>query len=145
VTYASWLSDNAVRYVVLPTAKPDKSSYRERGVIEGGLPYLKLRWSSENFRVYEVTLPTPIVIPQPGADIRLEQFGSDRLLLRVIDPGEAIVKVRWSPYWLAHGGCVEPDGKWTRVEAQREGFLEMTMRFSPERVFQRGRRCNDTG
>jgi hypothetical protein len=144
VTYASWLSDNAVRYVVLPTAKPDKSSYRERGLIESGLPYLKLRWRSEDFRVYEVTLPTPIVIPQGSANITLEQFGSDRLLLRVVRPGEAIVKVRWSPYWLAHGGCVEPDGDWTRVEAPREGFLEMTMRFSPERVFQRGRRCNDT-
>ena len=145
VTYASWLSDNAVRYVVLPTAKPDKSSYRERGLIESGLPYLKLRWRSEDFRVYEVTLPTPIVIPQGDAHITLEQFGSDRLLLRVVKPGDAIVKVAWSPYWLAHGGCVEPAGDWTRVSAPEEGFLRMTIRFSPERVFQRGRRCNDTG
>jgi hypothetical protein len=145
VTYAGWLSDNAVRYVVLPTAKPDKSSYRERGVIESAPPYLKLRWQSENFRVYEVTLPTPLVVPQGDADVRLEQFGSDRLLLRVIEPGDALVKVAWSPYWLAHGGCVEPAGDWTRVYAPKEGFLEMTMRFSPERVFERGRRCNETG
>ena len=27
LTYASWLADNAVRYVALPSAKPDKSSY----------------------------------------------------------------------------------------------------------------------
>ena len=27
ITYASWLPDNAVRYVALPSAKPDKSSY----------------------------------------------------------------------------------------------------------------------
>ena len=145
MTYAQWLSDNAVRYVALPTAKPDKSSYRERGLIERGLPYLKLRWSSEDFRVYEVTLPTPLVVSEGDANITLEQFGSDELLLRVIKPGSAIVKVSWTPYWLAHGGCVESAGKWTRVEAQEEGFLKLSTRFSPERVFQRGRRCNETG
>ena len=31
LTYASWLSENAVRYVALPDAKPDRSAYRERG------------------------------------------------------------------------------------------------------------------
>ena len=36
LTYASWLADNAVRYVALPSAKPDKSSYRERALIETG-------------------------------------------------------------------------------------------------------------
>ena len=144
VTYAAWLTDNAVRYVVLPSAKPDKSSYRERGLIERGLPYLKLRWSSEDFRVYEVTLPTPLVVPEGDANITLEQFGSDELLLRVIRPGEAIVKVRWTPYWLAHGGCVEPAGEWTRVVAPEDGFLRLTTRFSPERVFSRGKRCNAT-
>ena len=33
--------------------------------------------------------------------------------------------MRWTPYWLAHGGCVEPAGDWTRVEA-REGGLPAT-------------------
>ena len=57
ITYASWLSDNAVRYVALPSAKPDKSSYGERALIENGLPYLRLRWKSDDWRVYEVLLP----------------------------------------------------------------------------------------
>ena len=145
ITYANWLTDNAVRYVALPDAKPDRSSYRERGLIESGLPYLKPRWRDDHWRVYEVTLPTPIVIPQGDASITLEQFGSDELLLRVIHPGDAIVKVRWTPYWLAQGGCVEPEGNWTKVYAPKTGFLRMTTRFSPERVFERGRRCNNTG
>ena len=52
LTYASWLADNAVRYVALPSAKPDKSSYGERALIEQGLPYLQLRWKSDDWRVY---------------------------------------------------------------------------------------------
>ena len=144
LTYASWLSENAVRYVALPDAKPDASSFRERALIEqpGGLPYLKLRARFDRWRIYEVTLPAPMVIPQEGANISLEQLGSDEVLLRVNRPGEAVVRVRWTPYWLAKGGCVERDGAWTRVTASKRGFLRLVTRFSPERVVQRGRRCN---
>jgi hypothetical protein len=142
LTYASWLSENAVRYVALPDAKPDSSSYRERALIEGGLPYLKRLATFEHWRIYEVTLPTPIVISQGDANIVLEQMSSDELLLRVIEPGDAVVRVRWTPYWLAKGGCVEREGDWTRVTADKEGFLRLVTRFSPERMVQRGRRCN---
>jgi hypothetical protein len=144
LTYASWLADNAVRYVALPSAKPDKSSYRERALIEQGLPYLRLRWKSRDWRVYEVLLPAPIVIPQGDANIVLEQMQSDELLLDVKTPGEAIVKVRWTPYWYAsNGACVEPNGDWTRVIAEEEGFVRLSTRFAPERLFSRGRRCDD--
>ena len=144
LTYASWLSENAVRYVALPDTKPDASSYRERALIEqpGGLPYLKLRARFDHWRIYEVTLPAPVVIAQGDSNIQLEQLGSDQVLLRVHKPGQAVVRVRWTPYWLAKGGCVERDGAWTRVTAPREGFLRLVIRFSPERVVQRGRRCN---
>ena len=143
LTYASWLADNAVRYVALPSAKPDKSSYGERALIENGLPYLRLRWKSEDWRVFEVLLPAPFVIPQGNANIVLEQLQSDELLLDVKRPGEAIVKVRWTPYWFASGACVEPHGDWTKVIAERTGFVRMSTRFAPERLFQRGRRCDD--
>jgi hypothetical protein len=143
LTYASWLSDNAVRYVALPSAKPDKSSYRERALIEAGLPYLRLRWKSEDWRVYEVLLPAPLVIPQDDANIVLEQLGSDEVLLDVRRPGEAIVKVRWTPYWFASNACVEPSGDWTKVVTREEGLVRMSTRFSPERLFSRGRRCDD--
>jgi hypothetical protein len=145
LTYASWLSENAVRYVALPSALPDVSSYRERALIERGLPYLHLRWRSKDWRVYEVTLPTPIVIPQGRANIGLEQFGSDRLLLRVVRPGQAIVRVGWTPYWYLENGCVERDGDWTRVTTRSKGFVQLSTRFAPERLFQRGRRCDDSG
>jgi hypothetical protein len=143
LTYASWLADNAVRYVALPSAKPDKSSYGERALIEKGLRYLRLRWKSDDWRVYEVLLPAPIVLPQKDARIVLEQFGSDELLLDVRRPGEAIVKVRWTPYWYASNACVEPDGDWTRVIADEVGFVRLSTRFSPERLVSRGRRCAD--
>jgi hypothetical protein len=143
LTYASWLTDNAVRYVALPSAKPDKSSYGERALIERGLPYLRLRWKSDDWRVYEVLLPAPLLISQGDASMSLDQFQSDELLIDVKRPGEAIVKVRWTPYWFATHACVEPYGNWTKVIAKQVGFVHMSTRFAPERLFSRGRRCDD--
>jgi hypothetical protein len=143
LTYASWLAENAVRYVALPSAKPDKSSYAERALIEQGLPYLRLRWKSDHWRVYEVLLPARMVIPEKDAGIVLEQLGSDELLLRVTHPGSALVRVRWTPYWFASAACVERAGDWTRVTASERGYLRLTTRFAPERIVDHGRRCDD--
>ncbi|HEX6737000.1 MAG TPA: hypothetical protein VF310_01885 [Vicinamibacteria bacterium] len=141
-TYASWLAENAVRYVALPSALPDKSSYQERALIERGLPYLQLIWRSDDWRLYEVILPAPFVISEGQANVVLEQLDGDELLLDVKRPGSAIVRVRWTPYWLAKGACVERQGAWTRVIAKHRGFVHMSTRFSAERVLSRGRRCN---
>jgi hypothetical protein len=141
-TYASWLAENAVRYVALSSALPDRSSYQERALIERGLPYLQLIWRSEDWRLYEVILPAPFVISEGQANIVLEQLGGDELLLDVKRPGAAIVRVRWTPYWIAKGACVERNGSWTRVIAKHRGFVHLSTRFSLERVVSRGRRCD---
>jgi hypothetical protein len=143
LTYASWLSENAVRYVALPSAKPDKHAYQERALIERGLPYLRQRWRSDEWRVFEVILPAPFVVPERDANIVMEDLLSeDEILLDVKKPGAALVRVRWTPYWFAKGACVEERDGWTRVVASRKGFVRLSTRFSPERIVSRGRRCN---
>jgi hypothetical protein len=141
-TYANWLAEHAVQLVALPDVKPDESSFRERGLIERDPPYLQLVQSLEHWRVYRVTLPHPMVIPAPGAVIRLDRIQSDELDLDVRRPGSALLRVRWSPYWRAEGACVERDGDWTRFTAKRAGRVHMGMSFSPVRAIFRGRRCS---
>lgn len=142
-SYARWLSEHAVRFVALPGAETDYSSAREQALVEGGLPYLRLVARPGDWRVYEVELPNRLVVPDGGADMRLLRSGSDELVLDVRRPGSALLRVRYSPYWQAHGGCVEPAGDWTRVSASRPGRLRVTTTFSPERILDRGRRCSD--
>ena len=84
-----------------------------------------------------------MVIPSGGARIVLEQLRSDERLLNVRRPGAALVRVRWSPYWLAARGCVERAGDWTRVIADRPGFIRVSTRFAPERIIEHGRRRDD--
>jgi hypothetical protein len=140
-TYANWLAEHAVRWVALPDVKPDVSSFKERGLIEHDPPYLRLVKRLPHWRIYEVTLPHPMVIPRAGADIRLTKLRSDEVELDARSAGSALVRVQWSPYWRVRGGCVERAGDWTRVTAERPGKLRMTTTFSPVRVLFRGRRC----
>jgi hypothetical protein len=141
VSYGTWLAEHGVRFVAVASGKPDFSSYKERALIETGLPYLKPVWRSKEWRVYEVTLPHAILIPRGQASMRLLSMGNAQLTIQVARPGEASVKVHWSPYWRAYGGCVERDGQWTRVMARHPGRLRMAIDFSFARVFSHGRRC----
>ena len=141
VSYGTWLAEHGVRFVAVASGKPDFSSYKELGLIESGLPYLRLVWRSREWKVYEVTLPHAIVIPRDDASMQLVALGDSSLVLDVRRPGEATVKVHWSPYWRAFGGCVERAGQWTRVIARRPGRLRVAIDFSPERIVSHGRRC----
>jgi hypothetical protein len=140
-TYANWLAEHAVQFVALPDVKPDESSFAERGLIEDDPPYLRLIRRLPHWRIYRVTLPHPMVIPEEGVDIRLTRIGSDEVEFEAGTVGDALVRVQWSPYWRVHGGCVERSGDWTQVTATRLGRIRMTMSFAPSRILLRGRRC----
>jgi hypothetical protein len=141
LTYGAWLSEHGVRWVALPDAKPDYSSYDERALIEAGLPYLKPRWSSRHWRVYEVTLPNAMVVSHGPARFELTEMRLDDLTVRASGPGEATVRMGWSQYWKPDHGCVERDGEWIRVIADRAGPINLSMHFAPGRIVSRGRRC----
>jgi hypothetical protein len=141
LTYATWLSENGVRYVALPDAPLDSSSRKEKELIERGPSYLKPRWSSEHWKVYEVTLPHPLLIEDDDADIRLTSLRSDEFTLDVREPGEALVRAAWTRYWEPRSGCVERDGHWTRVTAVKPGPLRVTVKITPERLVDSGPNC----
>jgi hypothetical protein len=141
LTYATWLSENGVRYVALPDAPLDFSSRKEKELIEAEPAYLRQRWASEHWRVYEVTLPHPLLIEGDGADIRLTSLRSGEFTLDVREPGEALVRAAWTRYWHPRSGCVERDGHWTRVTAVKPGPLRVTLKVSPERLVSSARYC----
>jgi hypothetical protein len=141
VEYEQWLRDNAVQYVALADAPVDYSAVRERELVESGPDYLRPRWAGGGWRVFEVRRPEPLATPLAGSDIRLAGFETSGFTLDVRRPGDARVRVRWTPYWRASGGCIEPDADWTRVHAPRKGMLRVGVDFSPERLVSRGRRC----
>jgi hypothetical protein len=144
--YGRWLGENAVRWVAVPDAPIGYGGKRETELLDRGTPpFLRGPARAGHWRVYEVITPHPLVVPAGGADIKPIRLGTDEVVLDVRRPGDAIVRVHFSPYWrIADGpGCVgEAPGDWTRITAKRAGRIRLVTTFAPGRVVSRGRRCS---
>ncbi|WP_140158121.1 hypothetical protein [Micromonospora sp. NBS 11-29] len=129
--YADWLRRTAVRYVaVAPDAPPDRWGRDEADLVLAGQPYLREVWRDANWRLYEVSDPTPLVAA-PGALVASDQA---RVRFTVDRAGDVPVRVRWSR-WLSlagPGGCLRPgpDG-WTEVRVRAPGEFAISSGLVP--------------
>jgi hypothetical protein len=138
--YGRWLHEQAVSYVALADAPLDYSARTEARIVRAVPGYLRERWRSAHWRLFEVRSPTPLAQP-PSL---LTQLHSDSFALRASRPGTFLVRVRFTPYWaLAAGrGCVRrAPGGWTDVQSRAAGQTRVVIDFSLARVFEHGPRC----
>ncbi len=137
--YRAWLDELAVRWVAVPDARLDHSALAEVALIDRGLPYLRLAWRSDHWRLYAVRRPTSLAAGAATATA----LGADSFTLRASRPGRTLVRVRFTPYWaLTTGrGCVAPAGPWTAVRALGPGRIRVAARFALGRVGARSPRC----
>ncbi|MEU6976039.1 MULTISPECIES: MFS transporter [unclassified Streptomyces] len=114
--YQDWLGRWAVHYVVLPTGAPDSGAEREAELVDDGLPYLHQIWSDANWRLYEVTDPTPLADPPA----QVQRAEANEVVIRLDAPGRVLIRVPYSP-WLAlldaDGAKIEPPQE---TEASKE-------------------------
>jgi hypothetical protein len=140
--YGSWLYDRAVRWVALPNVPLDFSARREAALLRaGGVPGLRLVWSSPRWRVWEV-LPVPEPATGPA---RLVGAGTSSFQLAVRQPGRVRVRETYTPYWtvVRGSGCVERGpGGLTEVVARRPGSLRVEARMSLAGALGRARSCS---
>jgi MFS family permease len=140
--YLAWLHAQAISYVALPDAPLDYSAKTEARLLESGPPApLSEVWRSRHWRLFSVPAPTPLA----QAPAQLTALSTDAFTLLAPKPGEYTVKIHYTPYWaVAAGalGCVsEAPGDWTRVRAERAGYLRIVIGFSLTRIFAHGARC----
>ncbi len=100
--YQRWLRRWAVRFVVLSTAKPDAAAVEEAALVEGGLPFLHRVWSDDEWTLYEVRDPKPLV-SRPATVL---DFDAAMITLYTPEPGPVVVRVTYSE-WL---GLVDAAG-----------------------------------
>jgi hypothetical protein len=139
--YERWLRENAVRWVALPTAPLDFSAEAEKSLLLDGVPYLKPRYTSADWSIWEVLDPEP---PVSGA-ARLTAAGADGFDLEASRPGPVLVRQHPTPYWtVAQGdGCVSKDAAsgWTVVDVHRAGLVRVRARFTARGALRREPRC----
>ena len=121
-TYRKWLDDNAISYVAISNGPYDWSAPDEVTLVRGGLPYLQTVWWDKTWTLYAVTKPRP-VISFPG---QLIDRGPVSLTVSLPEPGEYVVRLRWSRYLTASNGCMRPteDG-WSMVVVERPGTAKI--------------------
>jgi hypothetical protein len=138
--YNAWLHWLAVRYVAVPDAKLDYSAVAEVALIDRGLPYLHLVRQTTHWRIYSVLDATPMA---RGAAV-LRALGPNWLQLEASKAGDALIRVRWSPYWAVTegSGCVTDKDGFTGLEVRHAGPVRVAIRFSLSRIGANSPRCS---
>jgi hypothetical protein len=95
VEYRAWLDDNAVGYVAVDTSRV--RTPESQLIATGDLGYLRLVWSHDGWRLYEVVQPTPIV----SRPARLEDWSQATMHVRVPCACSTLVRIRWSRFLTA--------------------------------------------
>ncbi|HEV2858107.1 MAG TPA: hypothetical protein VGW80_06875 [Solirubrobacterales bacterium] len=137
-SYGAWLRANAISYVALADAPLDYSSQDERRLILSEPGYLRLRFSSEHWRIYAVRDPKPLVAPLgSAAAAEVLWTGRQGFALDVQRPGEFLVRVNFTPYWsISRGaGCILRRGDWTVARASHPGVFRVAADFSVGRAW----------
>ena len=127
-TYRRWLDDNAISYVAISQGPYDWSAPDEVTLVRDGLPYLQKVWSNQNWSLYAVTNPRPVIAP-PGRVVARDAVS---LTVSLPDPGEYVVRVRWSRYLTASNGCMRPteDG-WSMIVVEHPGTTKIDSSLAP--------------
>ncbi len=136
--YAAWLRDTAVAFVARPDVALDYSARQEARLIDAGPPYLRPVARLAHWRVYAVAGARPLA----AAPAVLIAAGPDRFVLRFARPGTSLVRLRFTRYWVASGGCVGPaPGGFTAVTARRAGPLVVVAHLGLHGLAGGGQRC----
>jgi hypothetical protein len=132
--YLHWLRSLGIRYVVLTDAPTDYSSRLEANLLRSGRSGLTPVMRTAHLRVYAVPSPRPLVTGPAAA--RVIQLTQTRLAVRVAAAGTYRVAIRYSPYWMATPGCLDP-GKDSMIllRARRAGVIELRFHVNARRAF----------
>ncbi|MGA4841327.1 hypothetical protein [Streptomyces sp. G45] len=127
-SYRAWLNQWAVGFVVLykGDSVPDGAAEREHNLVTSGPSYLKQVWHDDNWRIYRVKDPVPLV-DKPGEVVTAD---GAHMTVRMSKPGSVIVRVAYSPWLWAEGACLYKDGDFTRLTATKAGDVKIGSNYA---------------
>ncbi|WUO20776.1 DUF2029 domain-containing protein [Streptomyces sp. NBC_00287] len=127
-TYRAWLDRWAVGLVVQPLGKPDGYAEAEARLISEQRPeWLEPVWQDAHWRIYRVRDAVPLVSP-PATVVR--SSGAD-LVVHLPRPGSVTVRVAYSRWLRAEGGCLSPQGEFTRLTVTAPGEYRISSEYGP--------------
>ncbi|MER5221952.1 hypothetical protein ABT032_16485 [Streptomyces flaveus] len=126
-TYRAWLDRWAVGFVVLPAGKPDGFAEDEARLVRSRPAWLEPVWQDAHWQVYRVRGAVPLV-SSPGSVVRAS---SAEVVVRMPEPGSATVRIAYSPWLYAEGGCLKKRGEFTRLTVTEPGVYRISSGYGP--------------
>ncbi|GHC61275.1 hypothetical protein GCM10010349_31040 [Streptomyces flavofungini] len=126
-SYRAWLNHWAVGFVVLykGDGRPDGAAEREHDLVTSEPSYLDQVWHDDNWRIYRVKDPVPLV-DKPGSVVTAD---GAHLTVRMSEPGSVVVRVAYSPWLWAEGGCLYKEGDFTRLTVKKPGDVRIASNY----------------
>jgi hypothetical protein len=132
-SYRMWLDSLAVGWVALPAAQLDFASVDEGRLVGSGLPYLRLAYSSTNWRLYRVDNAAPLA---EGATV--DAVDADAVTVTTSSAVTVHLRLRWSPYLAAIDpatrqsvpSCALDEDGWLALYLPRGETVAVTSDFS---------------
>jgi hypothetical protein len=133
--YRAWLRKTAVEFVLLPHTRLDfVAAAEEARVLRSGRSGLTVAWSDEEWTIYRLPQPTPLLTgPAPAT---ISRFGHTRIAGTVAGPGTYRLRVRYVPFWRTTGPvCVHRAGDgMTALTVARAGSFSLRIASTGQAV-----------
>ena len=131
--YLSWLRSLGVRYVVLTDAPPDYSARAEAKLLQSGRSGLTRVLKTRHLSVYAVPSPRPLITGPGRASV--VGLTETQVTVRAAEAGTYRLAIRYSPYWMASTGCLDP-GKdsMIRLRIPAPGLVELSIHVNARRA-----------
>ena len=104
--YLAWLRSLGVRFVVLPDAPLDYSARREAQLLRSDRSGLTPVMRTTHLIIFEVPSPRSLITGPSRA--RVVALTETRVTVAVAAAGTYRLAIRYSPYWSASSGCLDP-------------------------------------
>jgi hypothetical protein len=123
--YLQWLRSLGIRYVVLTDAPPDYSARAEANLLRGRGSGLRTVMRTRHIVIYEVPNPRPLITGPAAASV--VELTQTRVSVKTAAAGTYRLAIRYSPYWKASAGCLDP-GKdsMIRLRTPAAGTVELS-------------------
>jgi hypothetical protein len=139
-SYRAWLEDMGVTVVAIADTELDESGKSEAALLADPPGYLHEIHHDDVWTVFAVQ-PSPSLV---DGSARMTSLGVDDFALETFDPGDTLVRVRFSPWFVVtHGdACIEksPDG-WTTVHVFEPGTVTVAAELRWSNLFDSDGNC----
>ncbi len=129
-SYLAWLRATGTSFVALPRAPLDSAGRAEARLLHRRVPGLVAVWASPAWRLWRVAASPGLA----SGGARVAALGADRVVVAVLHPGAALLRVRWTPYWVlrgagGHARLSPAAGGWTLLRSTRAGTVVLGIAF----------------